>query len=288
MAILLPPLKNTVFIQLLRSKLLLLLVLTVCCTPPEDPIKCSSSQNSNCTITNSYGVFPDRSICRAAKVVFPTTEEELISVVSTAAMAKTKMKVVTHSSHSIPKLVCVDGKDGLLISTKYLNKTLKIDKESMTMTVQSGVMLKQIIEDAAEAGLALPYAPYWWGLTIGGMLGTGAHGSTLWGKGSSVHDYVVEMRIVSPAGVRVLDQDHHSHDLNAARVSLGVLGVVSQVLLFNFSLVLQFNMSFICFRVLVLFFNYDLCVCVFLFLVTLSFCQLACVCCDLIYIFVSL
>lgn len=167
-------------------------------------------------------------------MAYPSTEEELISVVATATRERRKMKVATRFSHSIPKLVCPDGQDGLLISTKYLNHILKIDVEAMTMTVESGVTLKQLINEAAEAGLALPYAPYWWGLTIGGLLGTGAHGSTLWGKGSSVHDYVVELRIVSPgkpedgyAKTRSLNDGDEA--FNAAKVSLGVLGVISQV-----------------------------------------------------------
>ncbi|KAG2725665.1 hypothetical protein I3760_01G076600 [Carya illinoinensis] len=226
---------NNIFAQVFRSSFLFLLFLFVSSSPPGDPVKCSS-KNTNCTITNSYGAFPDRSVCRAAEVAYPSTEEELISVVATATRSLRKMKVATRTSHSIPKLVCPDGQDGLLISTKYLNRMLKIDVEAMTMTVESGVTLRQLINEAAKAGLALVFAPYWWGLTIGGMLGTGAHGSTLWGKGSSVHDYVVELRIVSPGGredgyVKVRTLNDGDTDFNAAKVSLGVLGVISQVTL---------------------------------------------------------
>eukprot|EP00257_Ricinus_communis_P021780 XP_015581337.1 probable L-gulonolactone oxidase 6 [Ricinus communis] len=224
-----------IFKLLLRSAFLLLLLGIAVSTPPEDPIKCTSV-NINCTITNSYGTFPDRSICRAANVAYPTTEEELISVVANATKSKRKMKAATRYSHSIPKLVCPDGEDGLLISTKYLNHVLSIDVRSMTMTVESGVTLRQIINEGANAGLALPYAPYWWGLTIGGLLSTGAHGSTLWGKGSSVHDYVVELTIVSPGEpengyVKVRRLEERNSELNAAKVSLGVLGVISKVTL---------------------------------------------------------
>ncbi|RDX85136.1 putative L-gulonolactone oxidase 6, partial [Mucuna pruriens] len=189
----------------LGSSVVFVLLSMVVCTPPEDPITCSS-ENTSCTITNSYGMFPDRSICHVAKVLYPTTEQELVSVVASATKNKTKMKVAT----------------------------LKIDVEARTMTVVSGVTMKQLINEAAKAGLALPYAPYWWGLTIGGLMGTGAHGSTLWGKGSSVHDYVVGLTLVRPAPpqdgyakLETLTQQHQ--DLDAAKVSLGVLGVISQV-----------------------------------------------------------
>ncbi|KAG2290509.1 hypothetical protein Bca4012_028391 [Brassica carinata] len=211
------------------------LVLTAVSTPPEDPVKCVSG-NANCTVTNSYGAFPDRSTCRAASVAYPTTEDELVAIVAAATKTGQKMRVTTRYSHSITKLVCTDGTKGLFISTKFLNHTVQSDAKAMTLTVESGVTLRQLISEAAKVGLALPYAPYWWGLTVGGMMGTGAHGSSLWGKGSAVHDYVTEIRMVSPgsvsdgfAKVRVLSETTTPNEFNAAKVSLGVLGVVSQV-----------------------------------------------------------
>ncbi|XP_068331242.1 probable L-gulonolactone oxidase 6 [Pyrus communis] len=222
---------------LLRLICLFISSFSVCIsTPPEDHINCSSSSNTNCTITNSYGIFPDRSMCRAGTVAYPSNEEELISVVANATKNKTKMKVATRYSHSIPKLVCPSEEDGLIISTKHLSRVVEIDAEAKTMTLEGGVTLKQLISEAAKAGLALPYTPYWWGLTIGGLLGTGAHGSTLWSKGSSVHAYVVGLTIVSPGGpkdgyVKVRRLNDGDKDLNAAKVSLGVLGVISQVTL---------------------------------------------------------
>ncbi|KAG7534476.1 D-arabinono-1-4-lactone oxidase [Arabidopsis thaliana x Arabidopsis arenosa] len=204
-------------------------------TPPHDPVKCESG-NTVCTVTNSYGAFPDRSLCEAAKVEYPKTEAELVSVVAAATKAGQKMRVATRYSHSIPKLVCTDGKDGILISTKFLDHVVRTNPDANTLTVESGVTLRQLIEEAAKLELALPYAPYWWGLTVGGMMGTGAHGSSLWGKGSAVHDHVTEIRMVSPGSVsegyvkvRVLSEAMNPEEFNAAKVSLGLLGVIAQV-----------------------------------------------------------
>lgn len=203
------------------------------CTPPDDPVKCSS-ENRNCTVTNTYGTFSDRSICRAAGVEYPTSEEEVIAIVANATKQQRKMKPVTSTSHSIPRLVCADGENGLLISTKYLNHTIDMNNSANTITVEPGMTLKELIDVSASVGLSIPYVPYWWGITVGGRLGTGAHGSTLWGLGSSVHDYIVRLRIVSPAGAdegyaKVRTLENGDPELDAARVSLGVLGVISQV-----------------------------------------------------------
>ncbi|VAI14426.1 unnamed protein product [Triticum turgidum subsp. durum] len=51
------------------------------CSPPPDPVICTHG-TSNCTITNTYGSFTDRTICRAAKVTYPGTEQELVAAVA--------------------------------------------------------------------------------------------------------------------------------------------------------------------------------------------------------------
>ncbi|XP_058091378.1 L-gulonolactone oxidase 2-like [Magnolia sinica] len=219
--------------------LVLVMVIGVSATLPSQVINCTSGSN-NCTVTNSYGTFSDRTTCRVAAAVYPSDEMELLHAVSNASMKKQKMKVVTVYSHGMTKISCPGGPSGtgLAISTERLNHVASIDSASMRITVESGITMSRIVDAAAQVGLAVSHSPYWLGLTLGGVLSTGGHGSSLFGKGSAVHEYVVGMRLVVPNPepingyyARIVDLGEDDPDLLAAKVSLGVLGVISQVTL---------------------------------------------------------
>ncbi|XP_002971003.2 L-gulonolactone oxidase 3 [Selaginella moellendorffii] len=202
---------------------------------PPPAVTCRSG-NSNCTISGTYGTWPDRSTCKAAQVFYPASEQQIVDAVAFGVRNNMKMKVVTRLSHSIPKLVCPGGDQGLVISTKNYSSGIVIDREAMTVTVDSGVELRNFVDTLASSQLAFPQSSYWSGVTIGGLLSTGAHGSSLRDLGSAVHEYVTSIRLVVPASpaegyAKVLTFTQASEDLDAVKVSLGVLGVLSKITL---------------------------------------------------------
>eukprot|EP00253_Pinus_taeda_P011821 PITA_11821 len=202
--------------------------------PPPPSVQCESN-GGGCQIFNAKGIWEDRSICRAAEAVSPKTEAEILHAVARAVEKKQKIKVVSTLAHSISKLVCVE-EHGLIISTENYASVIGVNKGAMTITVQGGAMMRDVMEEAAKEGLALPAMAYWNGVSAAGVVSTGAHGSGLEGRGSGVYEYVVGMKLVVPASpsegyskVMSLSTETDEDELKAARLSLGTLGVISQV-----------------------------------------------------------
>ncbi|OIW19798.1 hypothetical protein TanjilG_24497 [Lupinus angustifolius] len=208
------------------------LIQTIHARTPQSPVQCDQS---GCTLQNSYGAWGDRKDCNALNITYPTTEEEFRLAVSQAVQNNLKVKVVTKFSHTIPKLACPEGKNNsLLISTEKYDSGIQIDAANLAVTADSGVGLRALIDAVESAGFSLVAAPYWEGVSIGGLISTGAHGSSWWGKGGAVHDHVLGLSIIVPASesegyAKILRLEAQDPLFNAARVSLGVLCAISKV-----------------------------------------------------------
>ncbi|KAG6556198.1 hypothetical protein Mapa_002139 [Marchantia paleacea] len=187
------------------------------------PAVTCANGNSSCTIFTAFGPWADRNDCKAARVVYPRTEEELVAAVGEAVKSGQRLRVITKGAHS------------LLISTSEYDRII-VDKDKRTATLDAGVRLKPFFDTIAKDGLAFPHSPYWAGLSISGVISTGANGSSVWHKGSAVHEYVVGMRIVvachaSEGYAKVITLTKKDKDVKAARLSMGLLGVISTVTL---------------------------------------------------------
>lgn len=153
----------------------------------------------------------------------PANEAEL-----TTLLASSSGEVrVAGSGHSFSALVPTPG---TLVSLDRMSGIARIDKAAMTATVHAGTRLGHLARLLDAEGLALPNLPDIDAQTIAGAIATGTHGTgaTL----PAVHDGVVGARLVTPAGqVLELGGPRDADSLAAARVSLGSLGIVSQLTL---------------------------------------------------------
>jgi L-gulono-1,4-lactone dehydrogenase len=115
--------------------------------------------------------------------------------------------------------------DGYLLDTRQLNRCLEQTDESIH--VEAGVRARELNDYLARRGRMVRSLPIYEGMTVGGMVSTGSHGSGL--TDGSLSDEIIEMTIVRADGeiVRVTDADLQTW--RAARISLGMLGIIYSV-----------------------------------------------------------
>ena len=151
----------------------------------------------------------------------PETESAIAKIVKTA---EKRVRVIGtgRSSANI-----VGGAETLISLLKY-NHVIDIDKEKMRITVQAGITLKLLINELEQEGWCLPSLPDIDDITLGGVLATGTHGTG--------HDavllsgYMVGCNLIKADGT-VIAISEESDLLEAVRVSVGVLGIMSTITL---------------------------------------------------------
>lgn len=120
---------------------------------------------------------------------------------------------------------------GGMMSLANLDNILNIDKEKMTITVQSGARVSQVVDSLREHGLTLPNLASIAEQQVGGFVQVGAHGTGA--KITPVDDFVISMKIVTPqmGTIEVGKDSLTTPDLlfQLTKVGLGCLGICVEV-----------------------------------------------------------
>jgi L-gulonolactone oxidase len=145
-----------------------------------------------------------------------TSEKELQEVI--ASSEKIRVFGSKQSSADI-----ASGAETLIDSTSY-NKILSFNDSELTITVQSGVILGDLLDAIEAKGWCIPCLPDINTVTIGGALATGTHGTS----GNLLCEYIINCSIILADGSvkKITIKDEL---IDAVRVSLGVLGVLSEI-----------------------------------------------------------
>ncbi|MBJ7472535.1 MAG: FAD-binding protein [Solirubrobacteraceae bacterium] len=166
--------------------------------------------------------------CTPSVLARPYSERELTEVIARAGDAGHTVRPVG-SGHSFTD-TCVT--DGVQVDLRHLAQLIDADPSSGLVRVQAGMPLHRLCDALHEHGLALENQGDIDRQTIAGALATGTHGTGARFRNLSAG--VVGCRIALADGtVRELTADSglSGELLRAARVSLGALGVITELTL---------------------------------------------------------
>jgi FAD-linked oxidoreductase len=163
--------------------------------------------------------------CRPAERLAPAGIDELVHVMKHAPGPVRPVG----AGHSFTPLVPTEG---TIVSLRHFEGLRSHDATAMTATLGAGSRLGDLGAPLAAAGQALFNMPDIDGQSLAGAMATATHGTGQ--KLGALHAYLTALSLVTPRGeVLECSRERHREVFDAARVSLGALGVVTQVTLRN-------------------------------------------------------
>ncbi|KAB0611878.1 D-arabinono-1,4-lactone oxidase, partial [Castellaniella defragrans] len=158
--------------------------------------------------------------CTPRAIATPGTEAEIATLLSSPGGA---LRCVG-AGHSFTALVPTDD---ILLSLDRFSGLVSHDAAASTATLRAGTRLAQVSRLLDEQGLALRNLPDVNVQSFAGSISTGTHGT---GAGlQALHADVTALRLVTPDGRALICDAGRPDLLAAARVSLGCLGVVTEI-----------------------------------------------------------
>jgi len=159
--------------------------------------------------------------CEPSVRAAPANEAELAEL-----LKKTSAPIrAVGAGHSFSGLVPTEG---MLLTLDRISGVVDHDPATHQATVRAGTRLAAMAEELARRGLAFANLPDINKQSLAGAISTGTHGTGV-GIGS-LSSFVTGLRLVTASGESIdCDAGNRPEIFNAARVSLGTLGIITQI-----------------------------------------------------------
>jgi len=156
------------------------------------------------------------------RIAHPASTADVQRIVREAGGLKVKAVGASHS------FTAIAATDGVLLRLDRMNRIIAHDPATSRVRVQAGISLHDLNPQLKARGLALPNLGDVDPQSVAGAVSTGTHGTG--GKLFGISAAVVAVQLVTADG-EVLEIDESHAWFGAARVTLGALGVVTEVTL---------------------------------------------------------
>ncbi|WP_438824871.1 D-arabinono-1,4-lactone oxidase [Bacillus sp. JJ722] len=164
------------------------------------------------------------SISKPEKIIYPSSIEEVCTIVKDASLHNKKIRVVG-AGHSFTKIVETNE---WLISLDLLSGIVGLNEEEGTATILAGTRLYDLGEALGKKGYSQENLGDVNVQSIAGALSTGTHGTGL--AFGNVSTQVIALTLVTATGnLLTLSEKEHPNYFKASLVSLGMLGIIVEV-----------------------------------------------------------
>ena len=173
---------------------------------------------------HAYGAYQLGPVCTPSEPIrAPASLPELVSIIHEALALGVTVKALG-ARHSTTDIICTEG---IPVDMRHF-RALSYNAADQTVTAGAGATLREVCAFAAGAGRGFRALPGFGAITVGGALGTGAHGSSL-RHPATISEQLKRLTVVDGLGrVRVVTRES---ELRAFRVHLGLLGVLVSITL---------------------------------------------------------
>lgn len=161
-----------------------------------------------------------------SEVAYPTTETEIQQVILRAANDRKKVRIIG-TGHSFTALCQTND---ILVSLDKYQGIISVDKDKYQATVKAGTKLNVLGALLFKEGMAMENLGDIDVQSIAGTISTGTHGT---GKAfGTISTQVIALKFVNGKGEIIECSETKNRELfKAAQVSLGVLGIITEVTL---------------------------------------------------------